>query len=270
MIRAVELIKLAAKNPHAISYKSVRHRENTSDHMVTGLPPQLFAQERWWGQTKLSDICEHLSILELHLASYTDLWAAHQPQMLHQLKDLFWGMPKLEALVLVLPGDDPLHHFQDIFPPIIEWQMPSLRELQLESVWTSYEDSVGLLFFVSPNLDTLKLQEIRLLNGDWGSIIEGLWNLHSLSTCLLCRLEYRDRRDYYPCGHGGQDDYTDDEYLAFMMKVGDYVVRKDCNLNSQDGLLSKDDELSTSRFTETYNSILATRSKKISKVFGVR
>ncbi|KAL8885150.1 MAG: hypothetical protein Q9215_006948 [Flavoplaca cf. flavocitrina] len=269
MIRAVELIKLAAKNPHAISYKSVSHCENPSDYMdrVSGLPPQLFALERWWGQTRLSDICEYLSILELHLASYTDLWAAHQPQMLHQLKDLFWRMPKLEELVLILPDDDPLHHFQDIFPPIIEWQMPSLRVLQLESVWTSYEDFVGLLFFVSPNLDTLKLQEIRLLNGDWGSIIEGLWRLHSLSTCSLCGLEYIDRRQYYPCGH---DDYTVDEYLAFMEKVDDYIIRKDSDLNSQDSLLSKDRELSISRFTETYGSILALQSKKNVTDSGVR
>ncbi|KAL9631950.1 MAG: hypothetical protein Q9204_003999 [Flavoplaca sp. TL-2023a] len=268
MIRAVELIKLAAKTPHAISYNYVSHYENPSDHMerVNGLPPQLFALERWWGQTKLSDICEHLSILELYLASHTDLWVAHQPQMLHQLKDLFWRMPKLEELVLILPSDDPLHHFQDIFPPVIEWQMPRLRELRLEAVLTSYEEFMGLLFIVFPSLDILDLQTIRLVNGDWGSIIEGLWKMHSLSICLVGGLEYIDGRDYFPCG---RDDYTVDEYLAFMEKIGDYIIRKDSDLNSQDGLLSKDDELSTSRFTETYNRILALRSKKNVTDLGV-
>ncbi|KAL9036516.1 MAG: hypothetical protein Q9180_004254, partial [Flavoplaca navasiana] len=163
--------------------------------------------------------------------------AVHQPQTLHQLKSLFWRMPKLEELVLILPSDDPLHHFQDIFPPVIEWQMPHLRELQLEAVLTSYEEFVGLLFIVFPNLDSLDLQTIRLVDGDWGSIIEGLWKMHSLSTCSLGGLEYTDRREYYPCG---RDDYTDDEYLAFMDRLGDCIIQKDSDLNSQDGLLSKD------------------------------
>lgn len=269
MIRAVELIKSAAKTPHAISYHYLNHCEDPSDRMdrISGLPPQLFALERWWGQTKFLDICEHLSILELHLASYANLRAAYQAEMLYQLKDLFWRMPKLEELVLVLPGDGSLHPFQDVFPPIIEWQMPSLRELQLASVWTSYEEFVGLLFFVFPNLDLLKLQEIRLESGDWGSIMEGLWKLHSLSICSLCGLEYTEERAYYPCG---RDNYTVDEYLAFMEKLGDYIIRKDSDLTSQDGLLGKDGELSTSRFTETYNSILALRSEKNVTDLGVR
>ncbi|KAL8979258.1 MAG: hypothetical protein Q9205_005365 [Flavoplaca limonia] len=270
MIRAVELIKLAAKMPpDKISYHYANHCGDLSDHTgsVYGLPPNLFAIERWWGQTKFLDICKHLTILELQLASYGDDMAVHQPQTLHQLKSLFWRIPELEELVLILPSDDPLYHFQDIFPPVIEWQMPRLHELQLEAVLTSYEEFVGLLFIVFPSLDILDLQTIRLVDGDWGSIIEGLWEMHSLSICSLGGLEYIDGRDYFPCG---RDDYTVDKYLAFMEKVGDYIIRKDSDLNSQHGLLSKDRELSTSRFTETYDSILALRSKKNVTDLGVR
>ncbi|KAL8884432.1 MAG: hypothetical protein Q9192_006846 [Flavoplaca navasiana] len=268
MIRAVELIKLAAKMPpDKISYHYANDCGDLSDHTgsVNGLPPNLFAVERWWGQTKFLDICEHLTILELQLASDDDM-AIHQPQTLHQLKSLFWRISELEELVLILPSDDPLYLFQDIFPPVIEWQMPRLRELQLEAVLTSYEEFVGLLFIVFPNLDILDLHMIRLEDGDWGSIIEGLRKVHSLSFCSLSGLEYLDGGEYYPCG---RSDYTEDEYLAFMEKVGDYIIRKDCDLNSQDDLLSKDRELSTSRFTETYDSILALRSKKNVTDLGV-
>ncbi|KAL8646792.1 MAG: hypothetical protein Q9226_006708 [Calogaya cf. arnoldii] len=254
--RAVELLKLAEKKPDALCYGYSPRSPHVQDS-IYGLPPQIFAVQHWWGQTKMVDICKDLTVLELEFGSYCDQ-VEQQSHPLHQLRSLFQSTSTLECLHLVFPGDEPLYRYQDIFPPIMGWEIPTLREFGLQCVATQYKDLNGLLFFALPNMDELSLEGIRLVDGEWGSMAEGLWRLRSLPDCNLTCPEYIDRSQYYV---GDYDNPSTDELSDFDAKLGNYISQKH-HVSSLDNLLEKDNRLSMDRFTATYNDLLELQSKK--------
>lgn len=261
LIRAVELLKLADKAPSVFTadYQPFRH-----EYLIYGLPSQAFAVQHWWGRTKFADICQNLSILEIQFASSIDM-VNQQSHELHQLKHLFQSSPKLIELKLALPTDEPSHQFQDVFPPITGWEIPSLRRLDLEFVSTTYKDIVGLLFGVFPILDDLTLGQIQLSDGNWESIMEGLRTSHSLQHAFLNGLEYADARGHYPVNRA---DLSTDEYCDFMDKLSDYISQGP-HVDALNDLLKKGGQLSMDLFTATYKNVLALRSKRNHKKLGM-
>ncbi|KAI4265453.1 MAG: hypothetical protein L6R38_009410 [Xanthoria sp. 2 TBL-2021] len=255
MIRAFELLKLADKAPSVFTADYQPFRQ---EYLIYRLPSQAFAVQHWWGRTTFADICQNLSILEIQFASSTIDMVNQQPQELHQLKHLFQSSPKLIELKLDLPTDEPYHQFHDIFPPVTDWEIPSLRRLDLEYVSTTYKYSVGLLFVVFPRLDDLYQGQIQLSDGDWESIMEGLRTSHSLQRAFLNGLEYADARGQYP---GNYADVSNDEYCVFMEKLSDYISRER-HVDTLYDLLKKDGQLSMDLFTATYKNLLALRSTK--------
>ena len=68
-IRAMELLKLADKKPDALCYGYSPSNQHLPAS-IYGLPPQTFAVQHWWGQTRMAEICKDLTVLELEFGSY--------------------------------------------------------------------------------------------------------------------------------------------------------------------------------------------------------
>ncbi|KAL8991817.1 MAG: hypothetical protein Q9169_007627, partial [Polycauliona sp. 2 TL-2023] len=245
LFRAVELLHLANKTPKIFAADIYRWDD---DMFSFGLPTHPFATKPRSNDIQVTDIWSKLTVLKLEFASYTDGSPVQEPQLLHQLKNFLQRSTTLQVLKLTLPDDELTYYrYEDVFPPATQWRIRSLEGLHLECLSISYYDLVGLLFASFPSVHNLILGRIRLMDGDWGSIMEGLWTRHKIRDACLAGLDYTSGQNYY---FGDNDDPSSDEMMHFARMLSEYISQLD-HRKEHDDLFKSDPYLSTTRFETT-------------------
>lgn len=84
-----------------------------------------------------------------------------------------------------------LQHDEAVFPP-----MGESTHLHLNCLATSYRDLIGPLFLALPYPNDLDLGRVKLLDNDWGSIMQRLAMYHYLCHSTLGILLPRDGMVY--------------------------------------------------------------------------
>lgn len=142
---------------------------DTSDNSRTGLDITAFSE------------LEHFDIT---LACYYDHSMPTIFKKVQNLQVLLDTMDRLRSLRLRLShvsGRDPtLYTHEQIFPASKVWSQ--LTTLKLKSMSTTASDLLHLLVFQMPELRHLKLGGIKLIEGTWHSVIEGLKQSNRISS----------------------------------------------------------------------------------------
>ncbi|KAL8671468.1 MAG: hypothetical protein Q9168_004037 [Polycauliona sp. 1 TL-2023] len=245
LIRALQLLKLSNNAPK--EFVADGYRWSNQD-LKYGLPTHPFATPSWSDNTLFTDVCRNLVFLELQFASYADGTRAPQRQVLHQLQEFLQSNPPLQLLKLVLPDDEPLHRYEDIFPQTTNWRIDRLKSLYIHCLEISYHDLFNLLFDKFFYITILHFGKIRLLDGDWGSLMAGLRTRHWIKDAMFGCLEHAGRGDYYV---GESQSPSIDESKAFTEALGNYVSRSS-QRRKHDDLLKMDRYLSMPQFMDEW------------------
>lgn len=156
-----------------------------SSRFSGGLPLLIFSDDTP-GQTQSLGELEKLKVLRLKFGRGPLEHTA--PRKFPHLKPIFQDRLILEELTLHLPfcpnSQYPIrNNFPQVFPPVAEWRLWKLHSFSLYGMSISYRDLVGILFLGLQSLKHLRLGAIRLVDGSWEDIIEGLRYAKALSSC---------------------------------------------------------------------------------------
>ncbi|KAL8924210.1 MAG: hypothetical protein Q9208_004174 [Pyrenodesmia sp. 3 TL-2023] len=171
-----------------------------------GLSPLAFDTQKWPDSSSLSAVCGDLEFLDVKITAFQgQIRNPHCPS-LQGLQSLVQDASALQSLSICMPfepsdgeaGDEDLFRFSQIFPAVTSWQQPNLTHLNLHGLATSYRDLAGLLFINLPELRSLKLGCVQLLDGPWEDFVEGLCHLHNLKDCQLNERLLLLNNQYYP------------------------------------------------------------------------
>ncbi|KAI4203615.1 MAG: hypothetical protein LQ346_001762 [Caloplaca aetnensis] len=172
----VELLKSSGQQPLEIIVPGDSRAES-------GLPANVF-DTTWPTATTFPIICRRLENLDIELAF-------RKLEPLKGLQSLLKETTSLRKLSLKLPydpeeddGADTMHDYSHVFTAE-GCYLPTLRNLSLFGMATSYRNLARLLFIDCPALTTLALSYIHLTDGKWEDFIEGLRQSNSLQTCQI-------------------------------------------------------------------------------------
>ncbi|KAL8923351.1 MAG: hypothetical protein Q9208_004621 [Pyrenodesmia sp. 3 TL-2023] len=187
VLKVIQLLRAANKEPLEFLLSSAGWLFHK------GVPPIVFATALWPETTRFDSVCKKVEVLNVRLASYVDEGSMEIFPCLDGLKELFHSQSPLRELSLEAPADgaydeddeQSFYPFSQIFAPMAEWQLPNLQSLDLEGFEASFSDLAGLLFINLPQLQHLALGFIRLDDGRWEDIIEGLRRLKNLHSCQI-------------------------------------------------------------------------------------
>lgn len=117
-----------------------------------------------------------------------------------------------------------LHEYRldQIFKPIEKWTRPNLTKLSLVRSSTGFGDLSRLLFVNLPKLKHLYLTDIKLLDGIWEDVVEGLHQIVPLTTCKLAPQLHQPNGYHY----GWKDGVTDHEFAELLEANHRYVVEE--------------------------------------------
>lgn len=179
-LQLMQLLALTKKQPAFLSIMASRRFE-------AGLPSSIFGRV-WPGHIRSLGDYKGLRVLRLKFGFCHFDYTGPRDLQFHLLKPIFHNMSLLEELSLHLPfypflREDVHNNFLQVFPPTTKWRLEKLHSLSLYGLSTSYSDLIGTLFLSLPNLKHLRLGAIRLIDGNWGDIIEGLRDAKNLLSC---------------------------------------------------------------------------------------
>lgn len=114
------------------------------------------------------------------------------------------------------------YSLDQIFKPIEKWTRPNLTKLSLVRLSTGFGDLSRLLFVNLPKLKHLYLAHIKLLDGIWEDVVEGLHQIVPLTTCKLAPQLHQPNGYHY----GLKDGVTDHEFAKLLEANHRYVVEE--------------------------------------------
>lgn len=180
-----------------------------------GLSTVAFCSRRWPVSSRLASACGRLQVLDIKLVPQGRPQGNSYCLRLEGLRSMFHASPTLQKLSLsMLFGaaeggveEDGFYTLQNAFPCGADWQLPTLRDLDLSGFAVSYERLAGLLFLDFPNLKKLRLGYIQLMGGSWDDFVEGLRRLDTLQSCRITNplLYLGALLDSYYQAHGGRE-----------------------------------------------------------------
>ncbi|KAL8880279.1 MAG: hypothetical protein Q9198_002283 [Flavoplaca austrocitrina] len=135
----------------------------------------------------------HLQELHLSIASYDQTPAQRLVPELSLLRAFLKGAKSLVSLSLILSTENNinseeivLYKSSNVFPTLVELELHGLSALSIVGLRISYSDLVGLLFLKLPNLESLSLSYIELVEGGiMENVVEGLRQRKHMKKCVL-------------------------------------------------------------------------------------
>ena len=151
ILKMFEALEAAGKRPSEISLpKGING---------SGVPPKVFSNDSHIFRT----VCGRLHKLDLQLAGGT-------MEVLRGLHCLLENTPTLQQLSLT---NRDVQSYSEIFPGR-DWRHPTLRKIQITGLEVSYGDLAALLFKNFPQSEYLHMSVVRIVEGSWEGLSEGL------------------------------------------------------------------------------------------------
>lgn len=219
-LRVVQLLRLTGKQPQ--EFVAIDDGQFACEG-----PSYDLISEPWAESTK--PFCHKLTTLQLELA-YCHKDSTPRPKAcLHHVKCLLENTSALEQLSLEIPWETEdnqilRYPFAEVFPPAPLRQFTKLKSFRLLGLTTSFHDLAELIFLSLPILECLQIGHIKLTDGHWDDMIEGLRQLCSLRKFEIIGLMMNGGNSGY-FGQSPNVRFFDKEYKEFISAACRYVMQ---------------------------------------------
>lgn len=212
LLKLFEILKATCQQPSEIIL--------LTDWNNTGVPPIVF-DISWTSSACFPTICGRLRTLNIELAHGAT-------RSLHGLQCILQNAPALRNLSLQLPYDGYISDeeqdwfcYSHVFPGI-GWRHSTLSSLDISGLSATYRELAALLFLNLPQLESLRMSFVNLIDGGWEDIIEGLRYCDNLQSCQIEEpLTYPN--DHFYCRTNPSDPWLSDRHYEFLAAVSHYV-----------------------------------------------